>query len=232
MHLPRSFLLALLFGAASSALAQPQPTPQNVVTLSANSVIEVPQDLMTVILSVTREAPDAAGVQSQLVAAVNTTLSEVRSSAASGQLDVRTGAFSVGPRYGNGRITGWRGTAEVVLEGRDFARVTQAAGRASSMTVASIGFGMTSEQRRKAEADAQASAIDRFKAKAESVSRAFGFARYTLREVNVTSNDLVPGPVFRMAAAAPMAATEGAPVPAEAGKSTVTISVSGSIEMR
>src|SRR5947208_1904527 len=98
--------------AASAASAQVQPPPQNVLQLSASGTVEVPQDLLSLSLTTTREGPDAAGVQSQLQSALDAALTEVRKTAQSGQMDVRTGAFSVFPRYsGPGKITGWRGTA-------------------------------------------------------------------------------------------------------------------------
>jgi uncharacterized protein YggE len=75
-------------------------------------------------------------------------------------------------------------------------------------------------------------AIDRFKAKALEVSRGFGFGGYTLREVSINANDqgVVPRPrAVAMQARAEMADSA---VPVEAGKSTVLVNVSGSVQMR
>ncbi|HTH78477.1 MAG TPA: SIMPL domain-containing protein [Ramlibacter sp.] len=213
--------------------AQTLPPPQNVLQLSANGSIEAQQDLLSVSLTTTRESTDAAAVQSQLQSALDAALTEVRKSAQPGQMDVRTGTFSVYPRYsGPNKIVAWRGTAELVLEGRDFARITQAASRATTMTIGSIGFGLSREQRAKVEVDAQHMAIEHFKAKAADLARDFGFSGYTLREVNVTSNDFGQMPRYRMMAADSVAAAAPAPVPVEAGKATVTVTVSGSVQLR
>jgi predicted secreted protein len=224
-------IIAALLLAAAAANAE-TPPPQNVLQLSANGTVEVAQDLLSIDLSTTREGADAAAVQSQLKAALDAALTEARKTAEPGRMDVRTGAFSVYPRYSApGKITGWRGTAELVLEGRDFARITQAAARVSTMTIGSVGFGLSREQRAKVETDAQALAIDSFKAKAAELARGFGFSGYTLREVSVASNDIGPVPRFRMTAqAVPM--PESAPVPVEAGKTSVTVTVSGSVQLR
>lgn len=222
---------ALTLGIAAGA--QTLPPAQNVLQLSASGTVETQQDLISLSLNTTRDAADAAAVQSQLQAALDAALAEVKKTAQPGQMDVRTGTFSVYPRYsGPNKIVAWRGTAELVLEGRDFARITQAAARATTMTIGSIGFGLSREQRAKVEVDAQHMAIDRFKQKAAELAREFGFSGYTLKEVNVTSNDMGPMPRFRMLAADSVAAAAPAPVPVEAGKAAVTVTVSGSVQLR
>jgi predicted secreted protein len=219
--------------AASAAANADTPPPQNVLQLSTSATVEVPQDMLSVSLTTTREGNEAQAVQSQLKAAVDAALGEAKKASEPGQMDVRTGVFSVFPRYSNnGKVTGWRGTAEIVLEGRDFARITQTAARVSTLTVGNVGFGLSREQRMKVETDAQHAAIDRFKAKAADLSHTFGFSGYTLREVQVTSSDIGPVPRMRMAAAATQMSSAESPVPVEAGKTSVTVSVSGSVQLK
>ena len=80
----------------------------------------------------------------------------------------------------------------------------------------------------------QAQAIERFKARAAEVAKGFGFAGYTLREVSISSadqgNEMVARP--RMMAMEAKAAASDAPVPVEAGKSMVNVTVSGTIQLR
>ena len=150
------------------------------------------------------------------------------------QMEVRTGQFSLYPRYGsNGKINGWQGTTELVLEGRDFARISTTAGKIQTLTLGQVGFSLSRDAQRKLESDVQAMAIERFKARADEVARAFGFQGYVLREVSVSSADQegvrpYPRP---MAMQAKVAMAEAA-VPVEAGKSTVNITVSGSVQLR
>ncbi len=218
------------------ALAQEAPVwspPQNVVQLTASGSVEVQQDLLTMTLSTTRDGASAAAVQSQLKAAVDAALAAARTQAQAGELDVRTGNFSLSPRYSReGKINGWQGSAEVVLEGRDFARITQVAGRIDSLSVANVGFSLSREQTRKVEAEAQAHAIENFRQKAASLAQNFGFGGYSLRQVSVNGpQDFLPRP--RMMAAEAMAfKADAAPVPVEAGKATVTVTVSGSVQLK
>lgn len=218
--------------AATLASAQVLPPPQNVLQLQASGSVEVQQDLLSVTLSTTREGADPASVQAELKSALDAALAEAKRAAQAGQMDVRTGNFSLLPQRGrDGRITTWSGSAELVLEGRDFARITRTAGRIQTLTVAGVGFGLSREQRAQVEGQAQAQAVDAFKARAGELAHAFGFAGYTLREVSVNTNDSGFVPRMRMAAASGVAPA-AAPLPVEAGRSTVTVTVSGSVQMR
>ena len=223
---------SLALAACSTSIAQAAPDPQNVLQLSAMGTVEVQQDLLGLRLTATRDGAEAATVQAQLKAALEAALTEAKKTALPGQLDVRTGSFGLYPRYGaEGRISGWQGNAELVLEGRDFPRITQAAARIQTMTMGHVSFGLSREQRAKVEGDAQAQAIERFKAKAGELARGFGFSGYTLREISVNANDQgFQQPMRAMAQAKSVRAD--APLPVEAGRSAVTVTVSGSVQMR
>jgi predicted secreted protein len=231
----RAMLAACLL-AATCAQAQtvPYPPPQNVLQLQASGTVEVQQDLLTVHLTTARDGSDANAVQTQLKTALETALAEAKKTAQSGQLDVRTGNFALYPRHGrDGKITGWAGTAELILEGRDFPRITQAAGRVQTMTLAGISFGLSREQRAKVESEAQALAIERFKARAAELAKGFGFGGYTLREVAVNANDQGFMPRQRMMAMeAKGAVASDAAVAVEPGKTAVVVTVSGSVQLR
>jgi uncharacterized protein YggE len=63
------------------------------------------------------------------------------------------------------------------------------------------------------------------------LARGFGFSGYTLREVAVNSNDQgYPRP--RVMAMELKSAQADAPVPVEAGKSSVVVTISGSVQLR
>ena len=225
---------ALLTGAcALFAQQNGYPPVQNVVQLSAQGSVEVQQDLLSISMSATRDGSDAGVVQSQLKTAIDGALTEARKAAQPGQLEVRSGNFSLYPRYGrDGKPLGWQGTAELILEGRDFARISGTAGKMQSLTVGSVSFGLSREQRAKVESDAQALAIERFKLRANDIARGFGFGSYTLREINVSANDQGFTPRPRAMTMEAKAATVDAPVPVEAGKTLVVVTVAGSVQLK
>jgi predicted secreted protein len=228
-----TLVAAALFAAPLAAQTALAPQPQNVLQLEARGTVEVPQDLLILQLSTTREGTDATAVQNQLKTALDAALAEAKKAAQPGQLDVRTGNFAIYPRHGrDGKVNGWTGNAELVLEGRDFARITQAASRITTMTMGGVSFGLSREQRARVETEAQTIAIERFKAKAQELAKGFGFAGYTLREVAVNANEPGAVPRFRMAAQEARLASADAPVPVEPGRSSVIVTVSGSVQLR
>jgi predicted secreted protein len=207
--------------------------PLNVAQLSANGSVDVQQDLLAVSMSTNREAADANVVQTQLKTALDAALTEAKKTAQTGQLDIRTGNFSLYPRYGkDGKINGWQGSSELVLEGKDFARISAAAGKIQTLTVANVVFSLSREQRAKAEGSAQSIAMERFKVKAGEIAKGFGFASYTLREVsvNVADQGYVPRP--RVVAMDMKMSSAEAAVPVEAGKSTVVVTINGSVQLK
>lgn len=229
--------LSLSFLGASAVMAQGAPgwqPPQNVLQLSASGTVEVQQDLLSMTLVATRDGTDSATVQTQLKSALDAALNEARKNAQPGELDVHTGNFSLNPRYTrDGKMSGWQGTAELVLEGRDFPRVTQTAGRITTLNVANVGYGLSREQRSKSEVEAQTLAIDAFKQKASELAKGFGFGGYGLREVSVNSNQGGPAPrMMAMSAAKASSMASDAPVPIEPGKTNVVVNVSGSVQLK
>jgi predicted secreted protein len=219
---------------STPVLAQTPPPPVNVVSLSASGLVEAPQDWLTIRLGTVREGPDAATVQAQLKTALDAALATARAAAQPGQVEVRTGAFGLYPRHGrDGRIQGWQGTAELILEGRDTARLGTLAGRLSTLAVQQTAFSLSREARRRLESEVQAQAIERFKARAGEVAQAFGFGGYTLREVTISSADEAPRPVMaRALALEAKAAMADAPLPLEAGTASVSVTVSGAVQLR
>ena len=233
----KSIAACALITCATGLFAQPfgpRDAVQNVAQLSSSASVEVQQDLLTIFMNTSIGGADANAVQTQLKQALDTALAVAKPAALPGQLDVRTGNFSLYPRYDkNGKINGWQGTTELVLEGRDFARITSTAGKIQSMTLGNVSFALSREQRSKVEAEAQAMAIERFKAKSLEISKGFGFSSYSLREVSVNANDQGFQPKGRpMMTMARSSDAESAAIPVEAGKSVVQVNVSGAIQMK
>ncbi len=211
----------------------PREALQNVATLSASGSVEVQQDLLSISMNTTRDGSDAGTVQTQLKQALDSALAQAKQAAAPGQMDVRTGNFSLYPRYGkDGKINGWQGSTELVLEGKDFARITATAGKIQSLTMGNVSFALSREQRARVEGEAQTQAIERFKAKAGEIAKGFGFASYSLREVSVNANDQGFTPRPRVMAMSAKAESSDSPIPVEAGKSTVLVNVAGSVQMK
>ena len=230
-----AFALALVapwWAAAPAVAAADSAVPAGVVSLSSSASVDVTKDELSVTFNTTREGPDAATVQSQLKQALDAALTEAKKAVRPGQLEVQTGNFSMSPRYtSKGQISGWQGSAELNVQGRDAQAIGQLSGRIATLTVSRVGYSLSRELREKSEAEVSGQAIARFRAKSEDYARAFGFAGYAIREVSVSTNDTLPTRFpapMRMAA---MASAAEEPLPLEPGKGTVTVTVSGSVQL-
>jgi len=223
--------LLLAIGGIAQASDAPPPPPQGVVTLSAGATIEVPRDLMSVTLSATRDGVDAAAVQAALKQALDSALGEAKKVARPGQVEVQTGNFALFPRYGKQNvISGWQGSAELLVEGRDMQAIAALTGRISSMTIARVGYNLSRELRERLEGELAAQAIARYRAKAADYAKQFGYSGYSVREVSVASGETIfPPPQPRLRA---MAASSDEALPVEPGKGTVTVNVTGSVQMK
>lgn len=220
----------LASGASAQAVA---PQPQGVLNLSATATVDVPKDWMTLVLSVSKEGADANAVQNQLKLAVDSALQEARKQAKPGQVEVQTGAFSIFPRYNNkGVINGWQGSTEVQIQGRDMATIGQLTGKIATMTIANVNYSVSRETREKMEAEVTALAIARFKAQADWQAKAFGYGGYSLREVAVAYEQAEGAHPMPMAAMK-MAMADAAPaMPVEAGKGSISATVTGSVQLK
>jgi len=217
----------------SSAPGEVTKAPERVVGFSASASAEVLQDWVSLSLAHQHEAADAAAVQRQLKQVLATALDRTRAPAAASQLELSTGALQVSPRYDQaGRMNGWTGRAELILAGRDLAAVSELAGKVPGMTVAQVRWSLSPALRQQTAEQVQAQAVQRFRAKARALTEQFGFKDYTLREVQV-SEDGAGRPVQPMMARAMSAsAADGAAVPLEAGRTTVSVSVTGTVQLR
>lgn len=218
---------------ASNAFAQAAPQ-QNVVHLGASATQELTQDLLIVTLQASRDGTVAADVQAGLKLTMEAALTEARKTAMDKAMDVRTGGFSVQPRYNsNGRINGWQGTAQLILEGTDMARITQAAGRLNQLNVVSTGYGLSRALREQYESALTSQAIGRFKARAAQITADFGMKGYSLDEVSISSTE--PGfqpRAYAVAMRASVADAAEAPLPVEPGKGVLSVAVNGQIILK
>lgn len=223
--------LAAAISVSAGARASEAAAPAGVLHVAASAQVEVVRDLLTVTFTTSRDGSEAQAVQTALKQALDAALAEARAAVRPGQLDVRTGNFSVYFRYSSrGQPAGWQGTAELVVEGRDLAAIGQLVGRITTLTVARVAQGLSREAREQVEADVAAQAIKAFRAKASAYAQQFGYAGYSVREIHVADGgDRGVQPVMMRASA--MAESAAAPLPVEAGKAVVAVTVNGSVQM-
>lgn len=232
-------LLALALSASFATLTHAQQAitvakdPEGVISLNSSATVQVPNDWISVQFSLTKEGTDAAAVQADLKAALNTALTQARLvQRGDGHVEVQGGGFSLQPRLNaKGLVNGWTGTTSMWVQGRDMGTIAELAGRVQTMTVASLDYSVSREAREKVEGDVAAQAIARFRAKAADYARAFGYTTFTVRDANVNLDGGRPQPrAMDMRVRAASAVSDALPV--EAGSGTVTANVNGSVQLK
>lgn len=227
----RHLLILSSLALVASAPALADTPARERLSLSASASADVTRDVLGVSFSTTREGADAASVQTALKQALDAALAEARKVAKPGQVDVQTGSFSLYPRNDpkTGKLNGWQGSAELIVEGRDTAAIAQLTGRITTLSIARVGYSLSREAREKAEGEITAQAISRYRAKAADYARQFGYGSYVVGDVAVNSDEAGPQRPMMMKAMRTGAADEA--LPTEAGKATVTVTVSGSVQL-
>ena len=230
----------VLASRASSHAAPPQtPPPQGVLGLSASASVEVAKDLLAVTFSTTREGSDANAVQAQLKQALD---ARARRSEEGGQAGPARRADrqllalpALRERDELGRapaISGWQGSAELIVEGRDMAAIGQLTGRITTMTIARVAVPALARGEPARRGRRRRPGDRRFRAKAASYAKLFGYGGYAVREVTVATSEPQPGPVPMMRMQA--AAREPPPRRCRSSRARrlVTATVNGTVQMK
>jgi predicted secreted protein len=219
---------------AQNVMPANPPHNKDVLSLDASASTEVVPDTAFVTLAAEASGPDAALITRDVQQIVNAGLAQAK---ATKDVEARTGGFNTQQRWNNkGARDGWTVRAELIIKSKDFATLGTLAGKLAQqkLMIANTGFEMSRAQREREEAALIEAAVNAFKTKANAAANAFGFSSYTLREVNLGSigGDVRPQPKVAFAR---MAVAEAAPaqesMSIEGGKSVLTLSVSGSVQM-
>lgn len=227
------FALALALVVPLPAFAQERVAPlADVLELEATVTSEVVPDLVVVNLAVVREGPEVA----PLTKAVNEALAKAFADARAvpGVIAANAG-YSTSPRFDSRGSTtvraGWTVTGAIVLKSKDFDALGTLVGRLSQgLQITGSGFEISPDLRAREDASLIERGARAFQDKAAAATRAFGYAGYAIRQVNVGSAGQNGG--GRVFAPAMAMAKSSAPLPVEAGQVTLSLSVNGSVQMR
>ncbi len=191
----------------------------------------VPNDLGRATAYAEISGAEAADVARRVNTMIAAGLATARAQAG---VTVKTGNSNTSPVYAKGgrTIEGWRMRSELLLESRDVAALSTLLGKLQSqLAVSQVGFLPAPETRRAAEDEAALEAIGLFQAKAARYAAALK-KPYRIRSMNIGgSGQVPPQPLYRAAMMAAEAAPMPAPLPTEAGESSITVTITGQIEL-
>jgi len=220
-------ITALLFGlAANLAMAADEAPRYNQIHFQVERSHPVDNDRMQAALSVTAEDDNAARLADQINRTMDWALKTAKVRA---KVEAHSGGYRTYPVYDKDKIRRWRATQELVLEGTDFAELGNLIGQLQErLQVTSINFSVSPTRRAAVEDELIAQALDTFKQRAELVRKQLAAKSYRIVDATINTGGQ-PAPI-RLAFA--MEAKSVAPPAVEAGTSTLTVTVSGVIELQ
>lgn len=196
-------------------------------SLRAEASAQIAQDTVNITL-----ATEVSGASQAAVAKLlNTTLEGVMKQAkTNAKVKATSGNYRVWPMSNEkGKISDWRGRAEIMLESEDFAAASEVASQLTDrMPISNLVFTVSPQARAKQEEALLTEAAQAFRKRAQAVTDAFGFASYSIRNMDLSGS----GAQYQQAQPRVMAmamAAEKSSVPLEGGTEWVTVSIQGSI---
>ena len=224
-HLLCATLLALAaFGTSAAEPASAMPT----VDISAEGSAEAANDLASALAYY--EATDAN--PSSLADKVNKVIAKALALTKDfPTIKVATAGTNTFPVYDrDGRtLTAWRMQSRIRLESRDIGAMSALIGKLqATLAVSQVSLQPAPDTHRAAENDATVKAISDFERRAKLVADTLG-RKYRIQRLSINQSGVRP-PVYMRAKVA-MATAEAAPAPIEAGESTVSVNISGTVEL-
>lgn len=218
--------LVLAAGPAKADESSKLSTKYPYASLSAEAVTEVARESVRITLAAEVSGNAQVDVTSALTETVDSVMKQVRGKEG---IKAYSGNFQVWPMNDqDGRISNWRGRAEIMLESADFDAVSKlAADVADRMPITNLAFFVAPMERARHEEALLQEAADAFRKRAEALTKAFGYDSYTIREVQLGGSGASYRPEARRMMA--MAADASAGVPLEGGTERISLSVQGTI---
>ena len=198
--------------------------------LEAAATSDLPNDEMVVQLAVDRSGPTAEKLNDEVLEALNLALAKAKT--ASG-VKARLGSITTQPEWGpQGKRTGWRVHGVLVLEGRDLRATGALAGELSSdLQIVGVSFRLTQAARDREESRLLKEAAAAFNERARETAAAFGFGGFELKSLNINHAPMDPPRPMQMEMRGAAVASK-AFVPTEGGDSIVSLTISGSVELK
>ena len=221
-------LLAFNAHAAGAHESPPVPAAGTRMTLQATASAQVPLDTVRITLAAETEAADQATASKALATALAAATKEAQGVAG---VISHTGNYGIWPsRDQAGKINGWHGRGEVVLQSKDFSAASALATRMNgNVVISNIVFVLSNEARQAQEHKLLGQVAQAFQTRALEATKAFGFAGYRIEQLDLNGTGAVPPvphpmPMMRMAAKA-----DEPDAPLEGGNVIVSVSVNGTI---
>ncbi len=233
LHLPHLllplFFVILLLSAVTMASDRDDDTHYDRISLQATASDEIENDILETTLSVQREGNNPSALSKEVNAAIQWAIGEAKKV---NGVTVQTMGYQTNPVYQQRRLSAWRVRQSLRLESKDIADLSQLIGKLQErLTVDRVGYRISVQRRNTVEENLITEAIALFQRRAELVAKQMNRDRYRVVQMNINTGGGVPVRPMMRAEMSAMADARIAPG-FEAGTQTVTVSVSGTIELQ
>lgn len=221
-------VLLLVFVNATSAIADDVAPTYDRVNFRVSASQDVENDTLVAVMYQERSGQQPTAMADE----VNRTIAwAVELAKKNSAVKVQTLNYRQDPLYKNQIVTGWKVRQSIRLESSDATALSTLIGELQKrLSVASLRYTVSPDVREQIEDVLIARALDRFRQRGELISTELGRANYRIVNLDVVTSGRSPEPV-RMRAVAMAESSRVAAPTLEAGVQSITVQVSGSIEL-
>ena len=196
----------------------------------ADARMEVDNDEMLVVLSVSKDGPQASQITQEVLAKLT---SAVERSKQHADIERKVGHISTSPVWGpNGKTKLWSAQAWLELTSTNLNALSQLASELTDvMQINHVSYRLSASKVALTEKKLLNDLAANFQRKAQDLTSAFGFSRHDIKSLNF-SQQYQAMPLMRMAMATPRAMADSAapvPIPQESGKTSLSLRMSAQI---
>ncbi len=199
----------------------------NTVSLQAQAEREIPNDQMIVLLATEHEGSDSTGLAAKINSDMQWSLGFINKYSA---VESQTKSYQTYPTYRKQVVIGWRASQQIEINSINIAELTELVGKLQEkLQVKQMSFVPTTETRARIENELIEEAMQAFLSRVEIVKKNMPDKNHRIITLNINAGGYRP-PVVH-AQRSMMQSMEMSSAPSvEAGKSKITVTVSGSVQ--
>jgi len=218
---------SLLFFLIPPVIAHDNETLFNTVNIQAQAEREIPNDQMIVLLATEHEGSDTAGLAAKINSDMQWVLEIIKKYSA---VESQTKNYQTYPTFRKQIVIGWRASQQIEIKSENIAALTELVGKLQEkLQVKQMSFSPTTETRVRFENELIEEAMQAFLARVEIVKKNMPDKNHRIINLNINAGGYHP-PVMH-AQRTMIKSMEMANAPSvEAGKSKITVTVSGSVQ--
>ncbi len=227
LHLFAALVAATI--ATTSAAAHDATPTYDRVNFRVSATTEVDNDTLVVVMHHERNGQHPTSMADDVNRTIGWAVDIARQTSG---IKVQTLQYRQEPVYRNQSISSWRVRQSIRLESNDVTTLSRLVGELQErLSVSSLRYTISPEVRRDVEDELITLALDRFGRRGKLIADELGRSDFRIVAMDVATSGSSPAPV-RMRAVAAMAESSSVTAPTlEPGMQSVTVQVSGTIEL-